>query len=343
MTFLYRFDVVALDDVLTTTSSPLSWGAAGRATALVHLCTNAITPQAFDAEPFSSGLVPPGISTTPAGGWVFEPTAISHDELRFDSEAPAGELSVELPLMHQVSQLFAEDTAGYKTFITLGREDSGEIKTLWTGQVARARFTESRCTLTASHLLAVLQRPGLTAKHPRACGHSLYDERTCGVRPMALALDGYFSYREDGWLAVADITDGGTTLSIPAAAHRPDDFFAGGYIVVEGWYSQPVEGIDSFIPRGEVGAKLPNSSSSVNGGYRRSVATHAGESIELLAPLPASLLRNGSSLRVSLFAGCDGLPATCKGRFNNYQRFGGYPLIPVENIFAAGIKKPRIV
>lgn len=292
MTFLYRFDVVQLDDVLTTTTSPSAWAASGRARALVHLHTNATEPVSFDHEPFSSGLVPPGIVTPPSGGaWVFTPEALSHDELRFDSEAQAGDLTVELPLMHQIAQLFAEDTAGYKVFVTLARVVPTDPlpRTLWTGQVQGASFTESRCSLTASHLLSVIKRPGLTRKHPRNCGHSLYDERTCGVKPSALATDGlYFAYREDAWLTAT--ADGGSVVTVTGAENRPDGFFDDGFLIVDGWYSMPVSGVDSFLPRGEVGAKLPDPFSAVNGGYRRSIATHKGATVELLLPLPASLL-----------------------------------------------------
>lgn len=342
MTFLYRFDVLQLDDVLTTASAPTSWAATGRARCLVHMNTNATEPQRFDAEPFSSTLIPPGIATAPAGGWVFLPEAITHNELRYDSEAQAGDLTVELPLMHQVASLFAEDTAGYKVFVTLAQLTPSGIKTLWTGRAIHASFSETRCTLTASHLLSVLRRPGLTRKHPRNCGHSLYDERTCGVKPSVLAGNGlYFAYREDGWLTAA--AGGGTTLTVPAAANRPDGFFDNGFVIVEGWYDQPQQGLDTFIPRDDVGAKMPSPTSSVNGGYRHSIATHKGAELELLLPLPASLLLRAEPLRVTLFAGCDSLPATCKGRFNNYPRFGGYPLIPIENVFATGIKKPKVV
>lgn len=344
-TYLYRFDVIALDDVITNSSHPDSWSASGRGRSLVHLCTNQELPESFNEAPFAPALIPPGIVSRPAPGWVFKPTAITHNELRFDSEANAGELSVELPLMHQVAQLYHEDPAGYKVWLTLARKTpAGDIQTLWTGRVIRASFTDSRCTLTCSHLLTTLARPTLTAKHPRHCGHSLYDESTCGVKPAVIdSSTRYFAYREDGWLDVVGISEGGARLHIPAAAHRADGFFDGGFIVIEGVYSTIAGTAEQFSPRGEVGAVSPSESAVIYAGFRHSIATHIGADIQLLTPVPASFARREGALRVSLFAGCDSSKETCRGKFNNYSRFGGYPLIPLKNSFATGIKKPKIV
>lgn len=340
-TFFYRFDVIALDDVITNSNAPSSFDSS-TAKSLVHLCTNVESPVSFPRAPFSSGLIPSGIVSNPVGGWVFRPTAITHNELRFDSEAEAGQLTVELPLMHQVSSIFHEDPSGYKVWITLARQTPAGIQVLWTGQVIRASFTDTRCTLTASHLLSTLARPTLTAKHPRACGHSLYDASTCGVKSARIDPNtGYFAYREDGWLEAGGISDGGVALLVPAAANRPDGFFEGGFLVLEGYYSSASSSAEQFSPRG--GAVSPTEAVHINAGFRQSIATHIGAELQLLTPLPASFATREGPFRVSLFAGCPGTKDACKTKFNNYSRFGGYPLIPIENTFATGIKKPRIV
>lgn len=341
--YFYRFDVIALDDVITNSNAPGSFDAS-TARSLVHLCTNVESPVSFPTAPFSSGLIPPGIVSRPVGDWVFTPTAIAHNELRFDSEAEAGQLTVELPLMHQVSRVFHEDPSGFKVWITLARRTPSGIQVLWTGQVIRASFTDARCTLTASHLLSTLARPTLTAKHPRACGHSLYDASTCGVKASLIdSGTGYFAYREDAWLEAGGISDGGVALLVPAAANRPDGFFEGGFLVLEGYYSFAGGTVEQFIPRDNVGAVSPTETARINAGFRQSIATHIGAELQLLTPLPASFATREGPFRVSLFAGCPGSKDVCKTKFNNYSRFGGYPLIPIQNTFATGIKKPRIV
>jgi uncharacterized phage protein (TIGR02218 family) len=40
---------------------------------------------------------------------------------------------------------------------------------------------------------------------------------------------------------------------------------------------------------------------------------------------------------VSISAGCDRTHKTCKDKFNNVDRFGGFPYIPVKNVFSEGI------
>lgn len=63
-----------------------------------------------------------------------------------------------------------------------------------------------------------------------------------------------------------------------------------------------------------------------NAGLARTVRTHAaGGAITLLEPLPVAV---ASGQAFEIVPGCNGLQATCSGKFNNVVRFRGQPYIP---------------
>lgn len=66
--------------------------------------------------------------------------------------------------------------------------------------------------------------------------------------------------------------------------------------------------------------------SGANDGVSRTVKTHAaGGGITVLSPLPAQVTPGDA---FTVVPGCDGLQATCSGKFNNLARFKGQPYIP---------------
>lgn len=65
----------------------------------------------------------------------------------------------------------------------------------------------------------------------------------------------------------------------------------------------------------------------------RLIIEHTGDDIRLLVPFPTSPL--GQSVEV--FAGCDHSAETCGSKFDNVLRFGGFPFVPLQNIFVNGI------
>ena len=65
-----------------------------------------------------------------------------------------------------------------------------------------------------------------------------------------------------------------------------------------------------------------------NGLFFRTIKTWAGNTVNLLKPLPALALPNhGDS--ITLVAGCDTTMTTCQSKFNNLRHFRGQPYVPV--------------
>lgn len=338
MNFLYRFEVLALDGLAANTLPPAQYLETSRALYReLHLLTNQEVAVPFAVEPFSSAFLP--VMSSGNQVWTFTPEAIEHDGVRLDGEKSAGQLKVSLPLEHRLAQLYVLDQPGYQVWLTLAQYDPALSATplvIWVGQVAATEFDETRCTLTLQHLEKLLSRPGLTAKHPRNCPHSLFDRGTCRVKQHAFDdSTSYWKFREDGWAAV--VSGDGLTLTVLEAANRPDGFFEQGFLHLGGDYSAAlVAAVPDFVPRVQLGSRVINPAIGVrvDGGVRRSIASHVGNQLTLQIPLPPGIY---AGQRVTLYAGCDGLKATCKTKFSNGPSFGGYPYIPIKNPFEVGV------
>ncbi len=328
MIFLYRFDVLTLDGVLADPGA-LTYTNADGAMQTTHLLTNYERPLVL---PAASGMCPPYLPTglTYESGWAFQPEEVHHKQLRLDSEKQSGQLTVSLPIGHPIAQLYAQDAPAAQVNLISGildDENDSEPSIVWNGRVRSVEYDEYRATLTLRHIGDVINRLGLTRMHPRTCPYNLFDAGTCGVNPSAVA-NGYFAFRED--CLITAVSPDGMTLTLDGA-YRPDGFFAGGLVLIDASYpaAQPFSPRGSFNPATVWTPKRYN----VQGGIRRAVAAHSGNTLQLAT----ALTKDVSGLGVSLFAGCMKSTEAC-GAFDNIERFGGYPFIPLKNIFQTGLK-----
>ena len=69
-------------------------------------------------------------------------------------------------------------------------------------------------------------------------------------------------------------------------------------------------------------------------GERRLIVSQIGLSLTL--NFPFRTLELGDA--VEIFAGCDRTAPTCRDKFSNIENFGGHPLIPLLNVFEAGLR-----
>ncbi|MNU44067.1 hypothetical protein D3C71_328720 [compost metagenome] len=337
MKYLYIIDVLPLDGLLSNVLADLDSYAAQRR---VHLLTNYERPIRFDRPGgyWSSFMSAPQPNSFVGAQNTFEPVpGISHGGVRLNQENNSGDLMLTLPIDHPVSQLFAYEAPAAQVWLTvLALDDRDPAPVVqWTGRVNSAEWSAPVATLKCSHLSAVLRRPGLTRTHPRTCGHTLYSPAPgCGVnRNEWRDLGGliYFAYREDGFLV--EVLDGGLTLRVPEAANRTDGFFNEGFIAIVpdyslGWMHKPRNPTPNPVDQ-------PGPSAGLLGGYRRHVTSHIGDRLRLSAPL---LTPMDAGAKVSVFAGCNLTAETCQSKFNNFGRFGGYPYIPLKNVFETGLK-----
>lgn len=337
MTFLYRFELLEYDAALQDVDGLVAQGVVTPSAGIgrtVYRHTNSELAVAFPVDPLGMPFLP---SFSEAGGVTYTPALIQHDGLRLDSEEQSGTLSVTLNRDHPVSQLYAYDAPGAHVWLTVALLDGVDPapKIVWTGRVSSADFGEQMCVLKCSPVQDVLKRAGLTKRYPRTCGHQLFDAESCGLNRNAYDhATGYFKYREDGFVSARSAD--GYILTVPAAANRPVGFFNDGLAVIGGTYGIPTGGgpIEHY-PRGP-GLTPSLQFAKLNGGVRRSIVSHSGTELELLLSLPPTGVAVGD--RVTLFRGCNRTRQMCTTDFSNIRRHGGYPFIPIKNLFEVGVK-----
>lgn len=97
----------------------------------------------------------------------------------------------------------------------------------------------------------------------------------------------------------------GMTITVPEAASFPDQWFRGGYI----------ETVSHD---------------------RRLIIDQIGADLVVFVPFSESSFGLGDV--GTIFAGCGHDFGTCKAKFNNARRFGGFPFVPNENFFSVGLR-----
>lgn len=337
MIFLYAFEVLDYDAALTTPVPASSLTPAGaRRTIYTH--TNFERSVFADSSLLSAPMLPAGAS---GGVSTFSPLAIKHDGLRLDGENNAGALRITLPASHPVAQLYLYDAPGSEVWLTLAvkKDKQSAAAVRFKGRVSDGNFAVDDsvlvCTLNVQPISEVLSANGLTRKHPRTCPHTLYDASSCAVNRHAVdAGAGYWKYRLDGLVAFIDPT--GSTVSIPGLDAKENGWWLRGLVVFGGAYESNEVWTQAFASSNLTAEQL-KAAHAPNGGYRRTVAAHAGNTITLDVALPPELSATG--LRATVYAGCLHTPEACQSaKFSNYTNYGGFKHIPLKNPYESGIK-----
>lgn len=99
--------------------------------------------------------------------------------------------------------------------------------------------------------------------------------------------------------AVAD-TVSGVTIEVSTVGGNPDGYYQGGTVLTLS-------------------------------GHRRLIVRQVGTTLTLFYPFFSGQIAAAEA--VTLFAGCDRKIETCVAKFNNKQHFGGYPIVPLKNLF----------
>lgn len=341
MLFLYRFDLLQIDPALGDLSTQdLFVSQPGYDSTAVYSYTNFETAVSVDDSLTIPKLAPNYVQPLPDPR-VFAPAVISHDGLTLDGQQGAGNIKVTVPRGNPIAQMFAKDYPTSKIMLTVLASDgpSAIPDIVWTGYLSSAEFSSLTAELSAYSIQEMLERSIVSGKFSRGCKLPLYDYLTCGADPMAAnATFDYWAFREDGYATAYNPAT--LALTVAEAANRADGFFANGFIVIEAFY--PIEAGNSypqgFQPRGSSSWSRYGSTKRAylpTNGIKRDILTHAGGVLTLKTPLTSALPPNA---KVSVFAGCDRLQPTCGGKFGNARRFGGYPYIPIKNIYESGIK-----
>ena len=248
-------------------------------------------------------------------GKTYVPTTITHSEPSVSSIETQRAISIQMPGSNVFAQRYIPTVPASPDKIIIYRfhsTDGGtpEVIVLFTGAVASVQFTGEVANVAVQARSEALGRTIPKQSSRAQCNHVLYDAR-CAVNDLQFRIQGLItSISADGFTIQISC---GTNTS-PATGNRLSeqltadaDFFNTG-----------------FIRRGGVEHRMV-----------QTVADLGSDVVGIDILLPFQTLELGDS--VDLFAGCDHSFVTCIAKFDNVDRFGGFPFIPEKNPFDVGI------
>lgn len=229
-------------------------------------------------------------------GETYTPQTMRRGELAQNAEDTNAVLDLFIDRSLDVAAQFISGGTPSPTNVTLirrHRDDAtvGEQAVLFLGQVGSVEFTAVEAHVTCVPFSRALKRKVPRILYQTTCNHMLYDQ-FCTVSAAAFTDAG----------SIGAIT--GKTLTVAAAAAKPD-----------GWY---------------------NGGSVKDGDNYAFIQTHVGAALELLN-LPPSFTVSDA---VSITAGCDRRQETCIAKFNNLPNFMGWPYIPTVNPYNTSLVNP---
>ncbi len=141
-------------------------------------------------------------------GETYVPTTITRTELEHTAEVISGQIKVTLPVSHPLAALFVPYLPPSPMTLTIygGHFGDSEVVTLFSGEVASAKFTDE-CEFTCNSDAYLLQRQVPKKLYQSGCSH-VFGDSGCGVN---LAL-----YTQPGTVSAVDET--GTIVTVPAFA-----------------------------------------------------------------------------------------------------------------------------
>lgn len=241
-----------------------------------------------------------------AAGELFEAKKISHSEITEALEIEQTKIKIKAeafegnPLM-----LFMPNRLEGPLWVEVLRCTpdanglAGLPEVLFVGKVGRPRYEGPTVECEAIHQLMDLSQSMPTLLMQPTCNYRLYSG-PCGILESANTYTG-------------STASSGTTIVISSGTFPdlPAGYFAFGRI----WFGSGA----TYQSR-----TIFNSSAAAGGAVTLAIQG-------VFAPAIVGT--------VSISVGCDGLPDTCKNKFNNFNHFGGFPFIPPGNPSLIPVKK----
>lgn len=228
---------------------------------------------------------------------------IKHGAINENSEKSAGALTLDVLRSFPIAQLFQYGAPAATLYLRVLVADDADAEKLaiFVGRVRSCEFGDLTAKLTAQPIMDTLQKPGLSQRFSRACPFALYDPNTCGANKASFRVQG----------TVDSISDDGLTIASSAFATKPADWLAAGFIE----FGEPATGNKQLMRQ------------------RRAILTHSSDTVQLISPV------NGLQIGeyFDAYKGCTKTTDSCNS-FSNLPNFGGFPYIPLKNVFTTGIK-----
>lgn len=228
---------------------------------------------------------------------TWRPVPIRRSGVELQSNPEAGEFEIEVPLDLEFLELFrVSPPSGMVTLLCQSFDSAtpGQKSVVFKGSIINVTWGLESATVLCESSSQAIRRMGLRRNYQYGCPHMLYGGE-CRVNRNDFLTTG----------SASNVT--GTSVDLIAAAGKPDDWFAGGYIEYTHSELQTVE--------------------------RISVGSSVGASGTLnLFSYPVGLI-GGAEVRA--YAGCNRTIQECTDKFNNTENYGGMPFIPSKNPFGS--------
>jgi len=220
-------------------------------------------------------------------GHTFVPAPITRDRIKVTDDLFKNGISLSFPRDHEFASQYLGVAPDEVTTLQILRghlsDPDDEFIVYWKGRVVGAEASENKLDLECESIYTSIRRPGLRARFELNCRHVLF-QKGCNLDREL--------FRTEGVVTSVD----GELISVDTASTKPDGFFTGGMVIVNG--------------------------------ITRFITSHVGDFITLSRPLDMDV---GSD--IILYPGCDHTLATCKNKFHNLVNNGSFPFIPTRNPF----------
>jgi uncharacterized phage protein (TIGR02218 family) len=226
---------------------------------------------------------------------TYRAVPIRRSGVELNSDPGAGEFEIEVPLDVEFLELFrVSPPSGMVTLLCQSFDSAtpDQKSVIFKGSVVNVKWELESATVLCETSSQAIRRMGLRRHYQYGCPHMLYGGECNVNRNDFLTLD-----------VASNVT--GTSVDLVAAAGKPDDWFAGGYIEYTHSELQTIE--------------------------RISVGSSVGANGRLnLFSYPVGLA-GGAEVRA--YAGCNRTIQQCTDKFDNAINYGGMPFIPTKNPF----------
>lgn len=238
-----------------------------------------------------------------AGGFTWEPAAISDDGVRQTGEISNDGTGIDAPSWIGPGQLFmsAAPSRDVRVRILDKHEQSPDMVVRYSGVISQVGFpAPGRCKITCDTLQATMERDGLRLGWQRSCPYALYDPLTCRVNKASWSAD-FFVTQVIDYTATVIITGGPIQTAARVRAYLDNGFIE---------WTHPLRGVELLAI---------DTHEFVSGDTH--TFTFLGDPGEL-AP--------GATGKV--YRGCSFTPESCQS-FSNYDNYGGVPGLPSKSPF----------
>lgn len=228
------------------------------------------------------------------GATVYEARAIKRGDIQFTADIGKASLEIQAQRDLPVTELFKAGIPSGVITLTIKRKHLDDVETavIWKGRVINVEWSQTEVTIICEPIRTALQSYGLRRVFQRQCPFVLYGV-DCKVNNTAFKAQG----------AVSGMS--ATTITLPAAGSKPNNYYAGGYVQ----WTNPV----------------------TNTQERRSIQASVGSTGVLT--LQGAITGLSVGMTVEAFPGCDKSLTSCHAKFGNRDNFGGFPHTPTKNPF----------